>query len=172
MVAELQGIEVSEAARRIAEELGLSFATGITPHQSEKTLYYAYEDRQRRPHSRKVRAPGKQFYIQHLSNGRWVNGGPEEKILYHLPALMEKPARLVFVLEGEKDCDQVGSHGLLTTTNIDGAVTSRKGAQECKWLESYTETLIGHPIVIIPDQDIAGRHHALHVAESLLQAGG
>ncbi len=171
MVAELRGISEPEAARRIVEECGLSFAGDITSAPSGQTRHYVYHDQDGNPHSRKCRAPGKRFYIQHQSNGLWVNGGPAEKILYHLPAFMEEPTRLVFVLEGEKDCHQVGSHGLLTTTNIDGAVTSREGGQGCKWLESYTETLIGHPVAIVPDQDLAGRQHALHVAESLLQAG-
>lgn len=63
----------------------------------------------------------------------------------------------VYVVEGEKDADSLWRVGLVATTNPMGAG---------KWHDSYSETLRGANIVIIPDADTAGYHHAAQVAAS------
>jgi DNA primase len=69
-------------------------------------------------------------------------------------------AAIVFLVEGEKDCETLRSHGFVATTNAGGA-----GAP---WLVEYTEALRGREVVIIPDADPPGRRHALDVARALL----
>jgi putative DNA primase/helicase len=64
----------------------------------------------------------------------------------------------VFIVEGEKDADNLNNLGFTTTTNFDGAG---------KWRDSYTEALRGKKVRIIPDDDAPGRQHADKVATAL-----
>jgi len=68
----------------------------------------------------------------------------------------------IFVVEGEKDVDRLAEVGLIATTNPLGAR---------KWRDEYSESLKGKRVVIIPDNDEAGRSHAREVAASLIKAG-
>jgi putative DNA primase/helicase len=69
-----------------------------------------------------------------------------------------KPWR-VFVVEGEKDVDGLVSRwGLTATCNAGGAG---------KWRGEYGQYFVGAEVVIIPDNDDAGRKHAVTVAARL-----
>jgi putative DNA primase/helicase len=74
-----------------------------------------------------------------------------------LPELLEAVAaeRRIFIVEGEKDADALTELGLRATTNAMGAG---------KWRESYSDFLEGADVVILPDNDDAGRSHAEQVA--------
>lgn len=87
-----------------------------------------------------------------------------EPVLYNLPAIMMayETGDMVFVVEGEKDADNLMSRGLIATCNSDGA--SKKGT---KWHESYTECLKGLNIVILHDNDEPGKAHAESIAKQL-----
>jgi DNA polymerase I len=96
-------------------------------------------------------------------NGGWEwNLKGVEPVLYSLPSVLE--ARLkgetIYVLEGEKDVDRARKElGITATTCAMGAG---------KWRDSYSYTLAGADVVLIPDNDEAGRKHVLKVAENLL----
>ncbi len=80
-------------------------------------------------------------------------------VLYNLPVLKTTdPSVTVWVCEGEKDADRLGSYDLVTTTNPMGAG---------KWRDEYSETLCGRAVAILPDNDEPGRKHAREVAQSL-----
>lgn len=79
-------------------------------------------------------------------------------IPYQLPKLLAEPTQPVFVVEGEKDCDNLARIGVLATTNAGGAG---------KWTAKHSEFLRDRNVVIIPDNDEAGRNHAQQVAQSL-----
>ncbi len=81
-------------------------------------------------------------------------------ILYRLPEVAGAVERgdLVFVVEGEKDADRLSDLGLVATTNPGGAG---------KWRPEYSEVLRGARVVILPDNDRAGRNHSKAVAASL-----
>jgi predicted P-loop ATPase len=80
-------------------------------------------------------------------------------VLYNLPALIEaKPDEIVWIVEGEKDADNLISRNRLATCNPMGAL---------KWRDSYSEILRGRHCRIIPDNDDKGRQHARQVAQSL-----
>jgi hypothetical protein len=83
-----------------------------------------------------------------------------ERVLYHLPEVLEAKSRgePVFLTEGEKDCDALRGFGFIATTNAGGAG---------KWSDAYTATLTGCHVVILPDRDTPGRKHGEFVAESL-----
>lgn len=76
--------------------------------------------------------------------------------LYRLPELIATPLdQFVIVAEGEKDADALASIGLPSTTNPLGAG---------KWKPSYSEALRGRSLVLVADNDRAGRDHVELVA--------
>lgn len=80
---------------------------------------------------------------------------------YRLPELLTasvEPGALAFVVEGEKDVDNLLGLGLSATTNHGGAG---------KWKKEHAEALRDRRVVIIPDNDVMGRKHANQVAASL-----
>jgi hypothetical protein len=80
-------------------------------------------------------------------------------VLYHLPVLLAADTdQPVFIVEGEKDVEALSALGRLATTNPMGAG---------KWRDHYTGHLQGRHVIIIPDNDKAGRDHAQKVAQSL-----
>jgi hypothetical protein len=67
----------------------------------------------------------------------------------------------VFLLEGEKDCDRAAEElGLVATTCPMGAET---------WRASYTQMLRDARVVLVPDNDRAGRQHMDSVGRDLLE---
>jgi len=80
-----------------------------------------------------------------------------QKVLYRLQELVNSHG-IVYIVEGEKDADNLMAHELIATTNSGGAG---------KWMAAYSESLRGRDVVILPDNDDAGRKHAAIVASSL-----
>jgi len=80
------------------------------------------------------------------------------RVLYRLPEVLAAAVRPVFVCEGEKDADALAALGLCATTAPMGAG---------KWDAAYTEALCGAGVVILPDNDPAGRDGARHIAREL-----
>jgi energy-coupling factor transporter ATP-binding protein EcfA2 len=79
-----------------------------------------------------------------------------ETILYRLRELTATPLdQWVVVAEGEKDADSLSGLGIPSTTNPLGAG---------KWKRSYSEALRGRSIVLVADNDHAGREHVQLVA--------
>jgi len=79
-----------------------------------------------------------------------------QRVLYRLPEVLKTDE--IFLVEGEKDADNLQALGLKATTNPGGAG---------KWQNSYTQALVGKHIFIIPDNDEPGRKHAQQVAAAL-----
>ena len=81
-------------------------------------------------------------------------------ILYNLQAVTNatKEKQPVFVVEGEKDCDNLAKLGFVATTSPMGAE---------KWKDSYSDSLKGAIVYIIADNDEIGKSHAQNVAKSL-----
>lgn len=92
--------------------------------------------------------------------GDWIwNVEGARRVLYRLPQLLAADRQAtVFIVEGEKDADRLASLGCVATTNVFGAG---------KWRDEYNEPLRGRNVVILPDNDEAGRNHAEQVAASL-----
>ena len=82
-------------------------------------------------------------------------------VLYRLPEVLK--AKLVYIVEGEKDVATLESLGRTATTNSGGAAS--------KWRPEFSAALSGKHIVIIPDNDEPGRKHADAVARSVHDAG-
>jgi hypothetical protein len=93
------------------------------------------------------------------SKGGWTWSVKGVRVVpYRLPELLAEPARLAVVAEGEKDCDNLARIDVLATTNAGGAG---------KWTAEHSEFLRGRRVVVLPDNDKAGRDHAQQVAQSL-----
>ena len=116
----------------------------------------------------KVRKKPKSF-SQRRPDGKhgWIwNLDGVEKVLFRLPEIRRAVQRghPIFICEGEKDCQAMAQQGFDATCNSEGAVEKPESE---KWLDSYTETLRGADVCIIPDKDPKGREHARIVAGKL-----
>lgn len=85
-----------------------------------------------------------------------------EPVLYNLPEVIK--ADTVYMVEGEKDADNLIKLGLTATTNFDGA--SKSGKKQ-KWREAYNKYFEGKSVILIPDNDDAGIAHMEFIAQSL-----
>lgn len=93
--------------------------------------------------------------------GGWIwNLNGTRRVLYRLPELMAADrAEPVLIVEGEKDVDRLRSLGFVATCNPEGAG---------KWRPEFHEALRGRHVVVLPDADGAGRHHADQVVAALV----
>ena len=93
-------------------------------------------------------------------NGGWIwkSVRDEQKVLYRLPEIIEAP--IVFVVEGERDVESLREYGFVATTNVGGA--------NKPWLPQYTEALVGREVILIGDNDDAGRKHITMLKRALL----
>lgn len=87
-------------------------------------------------------------------------------VVYNLPALIEaiKKGENVYVVEGEKDAENLGKWGLVATCNFDGASIS---TQKPKWRKEYNQYFKGAKVIIFNDNDDPGRAHADNIAAEL-----
>lgn len=82
------------------------------------------------------------------------------QVLYRLPEV-ERAIRCgetIYIVEGEKDVENLAREGLCATCNAMGAG---------KWTDGLSDQLAGADVVILPDNDDAGRQHAALVGASL-----
>ena len=89
--------------------------------------------------------------------GGWIwNLKGVVRIPYRLPELIK--ADTVYIVEGEKDADNLVALSLSATCNPGGAG---------KWLREFTQYFQGKRVIILPDNDEPGQAHALTVARKL-----
>ncbi|MCC6454756.1 MAG: hypothetical protein IT328_07420 [Caldilineaceae bacterium] len=82
-----------------------------------------------------------------------------KRVLYKLADLVATPTdQWVFIVEGEKDVDNLRAVGLAATSNVGGAG---------KWKAEYNQHFKGRKVCILPDNDDPGRRHAADVAKQL-----
>ncbi|MFN0118119.1 MAG: AAA family ATPase [Elusimicrobiota bacterium] len=125
---------------------------------------YDYRDEDGKLLYQVVRYEPKKF-LQRRPNavGGWqwgLNG--TQRVLYRLPELVQariKGQKLIFIVEGEKDVDNLRKLGITATCNSGGAG---------KWPVDQNFYLKEAEVVILPDKDEPGRSHAQKVAQSLV----
>lgn len=121
--------------------------------------FYDYLNESHEVAYRVVRYKDPKTFRQCRPNGKggwiWSMEGVT-RILFNLPAVLLAP--LVYIVEGEKDCQTLIALGLVATCNVSGAG---------KWISAYSDRLKGKDVVVIPDNDEAGRKHAVDVVASL-----
>ena len=94
-------------------------------------------------------------------NGGWIKGlGGARRVPYRLPELIGASASgaTVFIAEGEPKVEAIIKLGLRATCNSGGALN---------WRPEFNEFLRDQDVVILPDNDDAGRNHAEDVARNL-----
>ena len=106
-----------------------------------------------------VRLEPKSFFQRYPDGcGGWIKRKYSNQVLYRLREVRESP--IVFCVEGEKDVECLRSHGFVATTTAGGSVAP--------WLDSYTASLAGREVIIIPDNDPPGWKRAKEIAKALL----
>ena len=91
-------------------------------------------------------------------NGGWIwDLKGVRRVLYRLPDLIKAVAAgsTIYLCEGEKDANNLIDLGFAATTNAGGAG---------KWLAEYNEFLRGSDVVLLKDNDEAGRKHVESVS--------
>ncbi|MGA2714167.1 MAG: AAA family ATPase [Bryobacteraceae bacterium] len=124
------------------------------------TATYDYTDEAGRLLYQAVRYEPKDFKQRRPnSKGGWIwDIKGVRLVLYRLSELLRRHTETVFVCEGEKDVHCVEAWGLLASCNPMGAG---------KWRAEYSESIRGRSVVILPDNDDAGRKHAAVIAADL-----
>jgi hypothetical protein len=123
------------------------------------TIHYDYTDEDGTLLFQKVRQPGKFWQRRPDGNGGWINKlDGVRKVIYRLPAVRKAIAagQRIVCVEGEKDADTLWGLGIAATTSPDGAA---KPGQQAKWRPEYSEMLRGADLVVMGDNDDAGRAH-------------
>jgi 5S rRNA maturation endonuclease (ribonuclease M5) len=123
---------------------------------------YAYKDADGRVLYEVVRFEPKGFAQRRYdSNGQTIwNVRDIDKVPYHMTEMVEAIVenRTVFIVEGEKDADNLAALGVVATCNPGGAN---------KWQNELTSHFKGADVVIVPDGDGPGRDHGQLVANKL-----
>jgi hypothetical protein len=149
----------------VCESVGLRVSdlmpTGVVSTPSRRTVAtYDYRDERDNLLFQVVRYDPKDFKQRRpKAGGGWTSSVRGVKVVpYRLPDLVREPTGVVVVAEGEKDVDNLAQIGVLATCNAGGAG---------KWTAKHAEFLRGRHVVIVFDNDDAGRRHAEQVAQSL-----
>jgi hypothetical protein len=88
--------------------------------------------------------------------GGWIYRGTRKRVVYRLPDLLKFPSGTIFITEGERDTDRLWSIDLCATTVASG-----------KWTDDCVQALAGRHVLILEDNDEAGRKKALEAARLL-----
>jgi hypothetical protein len=126
---------------------------------------YVYTDESGEPLFRVIRREHdggakreKTFHQERYEDGRWKKGlGKTRRVPYRLHKVVN--AKRVYIVEGEKDCKTLRKWRLVATTSPMGAG---------KWNPEYARYFKGKHVVILPDNDTAGKAHSVDEAASLL----
>ncbi len=88
----------------------------------------------------------------------WGLGNVQPHLYRRQELLAADPADPIYVVEGEKAAERLRQEDVAATCSPMGAG---------KWRDTYSKDLGGRSVVILPDNDTAGRQHAERVARSL-----
>jgi len=131
------------------------------PAQRKEVCAYDYKDAAGKLIYQVVRYDPKDFR-QRRPDGKggwqWDMTGVK-RVLYHLDDLQRvTDTETIYVVEGEKDADNIWAHGGIATTSPGGAQA---------WKPEYSEHLAGKRVCIIPDMDGPGIAYAQQAVKSL-----
>lgn len=136
-----------EDVKQKLTNMGLLPSNNGTYDKYAGAKFYTYRDKNGAILCRKVKMPDKKMWFERYESGQYIPGLQGAQIpLYNLQAVMN--ADLIYLCEGEKDAETIISAGLVGTTNHAGAKS---------WHPTLTEHLRNKSVIIIPDNDEAGR---------------
>lgn len=149
----------SEAYRPISKPAIIAPVAIPAGEKPKIVSIYSYKDELGTELYQVVRLEPKDFRQRRAVDGKWVwNMQGVNRVLYNLPAILKAKNSYIWVVEGEKDADNLKKCGFVATTNVGGAT---------KWMDGYTDSLRGKEIVMCGDNDEAGRKHVATVIESI-----
>ncbi|MEW6215669.1 MAG: AAA family ATPase, partial [Nitrospirota bacterium] len=147
----------------IKEEVAIhkkTYSTWDIEKKSQKVYEYVNKDNE--PYILIARSYKKDFFQYSYAGGKkWYAGlNGNTPVLYHLPEVIQavNNGETIYIVEGEKDADNLKALGLTSTTSPMGAG---------KWRSDYNQYLKDAIVVIIPDNDSPGIKHAEDVANNL-----
>jgi 5S rRNA maturation endonuclease (ribonuclease M5) len=118
---------------------------------------YSYQNHRGDEVYQAIRMKPKSFRQRHMVDGEWVwKMDGVDRVLFQLPKVLE--AKEVWIVEGEKDAENLTSLGFVATCNVGGAG---------KWLDGYSESLRDKNVVICGDNDEPGKKHVELVFDSI-----
>ena len=125
--------------------------------KKSKVAEYVYHDRDGHPHHKVIREEweggAKTFRQQHydVDSYDWVDGqGSLPSIPYNLPDIVARMDEPIWLVEGEKNADDLMALGLLATTAKGGASAFPKTTDFAQWFDGTT-------VYAIPDNDAPGQ---------------
>lgn len=149
-----EGLTLGETMRKLSgQQLEVK---SMTPRK--EVCRYTYTDETGKILYKVVRFEPKDFRQCRLDESGKVQWNMEgvRRVLYNLPQVMK--AKNVWIVEGEKDADNLNKLCLVATCNVGGSG---------KWMDAYTDYLKDKDIIICPDNDEAGQRHLDAVMKSL-----
>jgi putative DNA primase/helicase len=130
-----------------------------TRHQKRIVAEYNYTDERGELLYQVVRYEPKDFRPRYPDgDGGWIWKKHPHQVLYRLREVLENT--IIFVVEGERDVETLREHGFVATCEAGGA--------KAPWLDSYSASLAGREVIIIPDNDAPGWERATVIARALL----
>jgi AAA domain len=163
VVGYVKGVDFEQSKIIVAELLGRRDLIVDPDDQGSRRKIiasYPYRDSRGDIVYEAVRFSPKGFAQRRVDGGSWVwNLKGVRRLPYRLPQLIATPLdQRVYIPEGEKDVDRLRAIGLAATCNSEGAG---------KWRADLAEHFRGRDVVVLPDNDDAGRQHAQAVAANL-----
>lgn len=105
------------------------------------------------------------IFSSNEKNTKEIEVNEQEKILYNLPNVIRgiTEDKTIYIVEGEKDADNLIKNGLIATTTSTGG-----GSGNEKWNDFYSKYFKSAKVVILPDNDPSGQQFAEQVKKSIL----
>lgn len=138
--------------------------------------FYVYKDLVGNVLCRKVKLPSKKMWFERYESGKWVSGLDGMTVpLYNLQEVVK--ANTVYLCEGEKDAETINNAKKMASNDTStengnspsflGLVGTTNHAGATSWAPHLTEQLRGKCVVIIPDNDEAGRKRVSKLCKAL-----
>ncbi|MBA7519070.1 hypothetical protein ES705_11144 [subsurface metagenome] len=147
---------------KLTEKLGDPVASYAYKDEEGKLLYFKFRFEKRNDKGelektfRIWRADNKGNIIRNIQGVR--------RIIYNLNKINDSGDKIIFLLEGEKDCDNLMTKfSVLATTSDIGA-----GAGKKKWRPEYYEFFQDRDVIIIPDNDKASKIFYREIGNNLV----
>jgi hypothetical protein len=158
---EMENLSFAQAVEQLASETGVTVTIPAKP-RTEKTgakklvAEYIYRDQNGDPYHRVQRyeyeGGGKTFSQSHWNtiDEIWIDrAGPNPPIPYNLPEIIARPNEPIWLVEGEKNADDLISRGLVATTARGGSSAFPKTNDFAVWFDGST-------VYALPDNDEPG----------------
>lgn len=123
--------------------------------------HYVYQDEHGENYLRVTRKSDKTFSQSHWEIDGWENGKPKgPPVPYRLPEIIARPNDTIWLVEGEKDADNLAALGLLATTAPGGGSAFPLTPDFGKWFD-------GRKVIAIADNDPTGARWRDRVSQAI-----